>query len=140
MHCVSLHSTACLVAHFVWRVEDRGCEPGFVSMPGHASSLMSTDMALPVCVKDHGQLGKWFEKGGTQRDPAQALANRKTKHHLESTDFVRFLRHLDALQDALAMQRRAMGEPLGVLIVVSTCSAGDEDTVLSLSHDCDSKQ
>lgn len=87
-----------------------------------------------------GQLSKWFGKGGTQRDPTQALANRKAKHHLERTDFVRFLRHLDSLQAALATQRRAMGEPPGCFNELPTCCTGDEDTVLSLSLDCDSKQ
>lgn len=48
VHCICLHSTACPVAEFVWRVEDKGCELGVVSMPGH-SGLMSADMCLPVC-------------------------------------------------------------------------------------------
>ena len=64
----------------------------------------------------------------SQRAPTQALANRKTKHRLERIDFVRFLRHLDALQDALVMQRRAMGEPPGCFEQLPTCCAGDEDT------------
>ena len=136
----ALHSTACPVAGFIWRMEDRGCEVGVVTMPGHASRLMSADMASPVCVEDLGQVSKWFGRRGTQRDPTQALENRKTKHRLERIDFVRFLRHLDALQDALAMQRRALGETLGCPNQLPTCCAGDEDTVLSLSLHCDSKQ
>ncbi|KAK9835406.1 hypothetical protein WJX81_007637 [Elliptochloris bilobata] len=39
----------------------------------------------------------------------QALAASKKKNYLGRTDVTRFLRHLDALQHALAAQRRALG-------------------------------
>ncbi len=74
----------------------------------------------------------------------QALENKK--HYLEWSDYTRFLRHLDALRQALYAQRRALGEPqnhstpntamvLQASLRLRTAdwiSAGDEDTVLSM--------
>ena len=74
----------------------------------------------------------------------QALENKK--HYLEWSDYTRFLRHLDALRQALYAQRRALGKPqnhsspktamvLQASLRLRTAdwiSAGDEDTVLSM--------
>lgn len=54
----------------------------------------------------------------------QALENKK--HYLEWSDYTRFLRHLDALRQALYAQRRALGEPQNhftpiIVLVLQAC-------------------